>query len=138
MLRARSLQFLFSLGLEFWLPLPFLGFGFWLLSGIMTGQVLNQLNPIEHTVSVTPQPETLFQENKISSIQLQINESEGITRVKVKIAAARLKELEFKFPGTDLTEVEAALSQELGLSEQEIKKLILTESNSTLHSQQIH
>ncbi|NBD32197.1 MAG: hypothetical protein GVY17_04300 [Cyanobacteria bacterium] len=138
MLSARSLQFLFSLGLEFWLPLPFLGFGFWLLSGMMTGQVLNQLNPIEHTVSVNPQPETLFQENKIRSIQLRINEAEGITRVKVKIAAARLKELEFKFPGTDLTEVEADLAQELGLSEQEIKKLILTESNSTLHSQQIH
>ncbi|MDR9404161.1 MAG: hypothetical protein RI580_12050 [Halothece sp. Uz-M2-17] len=133
---SRSLHFLSSLGLEFWLPLPFLGFGFWLLSGVITGQVLSQFNPVEHKVSVNPQPTLLFQKDKIESIQVTTQEAQGMSQVKVKMAAATLQELEFSFPLTKLTAVEAALAQELGLSQKEVRQLIQRESESTLSSQQ--
>jgi len=128
MLPSRWLQFLFSLGLEFWLPLPLLGLGFWGLSSVITEQILSHFNPIKHTVSVNTQQEVLFAENKIRSIQLEINERQGISKVTVKLTASALKELEFQFPVTELTQIEVALSQELGLSPQEIRKLISEQS----------
>ena len=128
MLPSRWLQFLFSLGLEFWLPLPLLGLGFWGLSSIITEQILSHFNPIKHTVSVNTQQEVLFAENKIRSIQLEINERQGVSKVTVKLTASALKELEFQFPVTEVTEIEVALSQELGLSPQEIRKLISEQS----------
>jgi len=128
MLPSRWLQFLFSLGLEFWLPLPLLGLGFWGLSSVITEQILTNFNSMKHTVSINTQQEVFFAENKIRSIQLEINERQGISKVRVKLTASALKELEFQFPVTELTQIEVALSQELGLSPQEIRKLISEQS----------
>lgn len=130
MLRSRWFQFLSSLGLEFWLPLPLLGLGFWLLSGVITEQVLSRSDDIKHKISVDTKEEALFTENKIRSIQLDIKERQGISTVKVKLAYSALKEVELQFPVTELAQVEVAVAKELGLTLQQVKTLIARESRT--------
>lgn len=42
MLPPQFLQALYNLGLEFWLPLPLLGFGFWVGGSLLTDAMLSQ------------------------------------------------------------------------------------------------
>ena len=130
MLRSRWFQFLSSLGLEFWLPLPLLGLGFWLLSGLITEQILSHSNNSKHKISVDTKEEALFTENKIRSIQLKIQEQQGMSIVKVKLAYSALKEVELEFPETERGQVEVAIAKELGLTVQQVRKLLVRESKA--------
>jgi hypothetical protein len=130
MLRSRWFQFLSSLGLEFWLPLPLLGLGFWLLSGLITKQILSRSDDSRHKISVDTTEEVLFTENKIRSIQLKIKEQQGISKVKVKLAYSALKEVELEFPKTEQAEIEVAIAKELGLTVQQVKTLLLRETKA--------
>lgn len=55
MLQPRWLQVLYRLGLEFWLPLPLLGLGFWTGGGLVSDQVLSHSNPAAQ-LQAEPQP----------------------------------------------------------------------------------
>lgn len=55
MLQPRWLQVLYRLGLEFWLPLPLLGLGFWTGGGLVSDQVLSHPNPAVQ-FQAEPQP----------------------------------------------------------------------------------
>nr|WP_322661433.1 hypothetical protein [Dendronalium sp. ChiSLP03b]MDZ8206646.1 hypothetical protein [Dendronalium sp. ChiSLP03b] len=67
----------------------------------------------------------LVQPNKtVASIEAEINEYQGISRVKVKTNSSVLKELKFEFAITEFNQLEAAISQELGLPIEEIRKLM--------------
>jgi len=138
MLRSRWFQFLSSLGLEFWLPLPFLGLGFWLLGGVITEQILSRSDEIKHNISVDTKQEALFTENKICSIQFNINAGQGISNVKVKLAYSALKEVELAFPVTELDKVELATSNELGLTLQQVRTLKRVESHACPQYKQTH
>lgn len=136
MLRSRWFQFLSSLGLEFWLPLPLLGLGFWLLSGLITEQILSRSDDSRHKISVDTTEEVLFTENKIRSIQLKIKEQQGISKVKVKLAYSALKEVELEFPKTEQAELEVAIAKELGLTVQQVRTLLVREVKANNDSSQ--
>lgn len=136
MLRSRWFQFLSSLGLEFWLPLPLLGLGFWLLNGLIAEQILSRSDDSRHKISVDTTEEVLFTENKIRSIQLKIKEQQGISKVKVKLAYSALKEVELEFPKTEQAQVEVAIAKELGLTVQQVRTLLLRKAKGNNDSSQ--
>lgn len=121
MIRPRWLQGLSSLGLEFWLPLPLLGLVFWVGSGLVTQQMLNHsYNPKAYL-----QADMQLQRTRtVVLIKVEINKDQGLAKVKVKTANSALKELEFEFPTTQFSQIEAAIGQELGLSTEYVRKLV--------------
>ncbi|MDZ7949713.1 MAG: hypothetical protein RMY16_03240 [Nostoc sp. DedQUE12b] len=125
MARPRWLQFLINLGLEFWLPIPLIGLFFWLSTGLLTHQVLsytygttaqihaNSKNQIQFSVSLA-----------VMSIEAVIHRKEKLTEIKVYTADSVLKQMEFEFPVTEFTQVDAAIAQTLKLPVTAIKQLI--------------
>lgn len=57
-------------------------------------------------------------------IKVEIKKDRGFSNVKVKTANSALKELEFDFPTTEFSQIEAAIGQELGLSAEQVRKLV--------------
>jgi hypothetical protein len=117
------LKILHSLGLEFWLPLPLLGLACWVGGGfVMDGMLLRShqpTNPIKIEALSAKQPKKTY-----LSITTQIKKHQGFSTVKVKTASKALKELEFEFPVTELSQVEAAISKELRLPIDDVRKLM--------------
>ncbi|MGI2906523.1 hypothetical protein, partial [Tolypothrix sp. VBCCA 56010] len=123
MLQARWFQILRALGLEFWLLLPLLGLAFWAGSGFVTDKLLNRSLSTDKYLRADIQlakkaPKTTL------SIQAKINKVKGFSTVTVKTANSTLKELKFEFVFTELSQVEMAISQELGLSGEDVKRLV--------------
>lgn len=123
MLPSKWLQALYSLGLEFWLPLPLLGLFFWVGGGLLTEQMLSRsYSSADHLQS---DKKLEVQRSKtVLLIKVEINSRQGFSRVKVKTANSALKELEFEFPVTQFVQVEAAIGRELGLSDEYVRKLV--------------
>lgn len=123
MRRWRSLHPLKSLGLEFWLPLPILAIAFWIGGGLITDRILNRsyyvTTPIQANTSVQEQPTKV-----ILSIGVEIKYHQGFSKVRVKTANSALKKLEFEFPFTEVSQIEVALSRELGLSLEQIQQTV--------------
>lgn len=123
MLRPRWLQALHCIGLELWLPLPLLGLLFWVGGGWVTEQMLSRSydtkNQLQADMQLTGQPS-----KKVLSIKVAIKRHQGFSQVKVRTANSALKELEFEFPFTEFSQVEAAIAQELGLSAEHVRKLV--------------
>ena len=123
MLRHRSLQALHSLGLEFWLPLPLLGLVFWVGGGLVSDRMLSRSYGTATQLQANTQMEG--QPSKtVLSIKVEINRRQGFSKVKVHTANSALKELEFEFPVTEFSQVEAAIGQELGLSPKHVRYLV--------------
>lgn len=122
MLPPRLLQGLSSLGLEFWLPLPLLGLVFWIGGGFVTIQMLNHsYNPKTYL-----RADMQLQERSrtVVLIKVEIKKNQGFSKVKVKTVNSALKEMEFEFPITEPSQVEAAIGQQLGLPTQYVKNLV--------------
>ena len=123
MLQARWFQILRALGLEFWLLLPFLGFAFWTASGFVTDKLLNSSLKTDKYLLADIQLAKKAPKTPLS-IQAKINKNQGFSTVTVKTANSTLKELKFEFPFTELSQVEMAISQELRLSHEDVKRLM--------------
>lgn len=123
MRQPQRLQALKSLGLEFWLPLPLLAIIFWLGCGWVTNRILSRsYDPgakLEANTQLSGQPSKV-----LLAIKVEIRENQGFSKVRVKTANSALKELEFEFPMTEVSQIETAISQELGLPPQQIKQLV--------------
>lgn len=123
MFRHRALRALHSLGFEFWLPLPILGLFFWVGGGLMTDYLVSRSYyakaQFRANTQLQGQPAKI-----VHSIKVQIKGSKGFSRVKVKTANSALKELEFEFPLTNSSQIEAAIATELGLSNDDVRKLV--------------
>jgi hypothetical protein len=116
-------QILRSLGLEFWLPLPLLGFVFWLGCGFVMDGVLNRSQQTIRYLKVESQL-AKPPNRTVLSIKPEINQLQGISRIKVKTDSPVLKELQFEFVVTELSQLEVAISQELGLPVEDVRKLM--------------
>jgi hypothetical protein len=120
--RTRS-HWLCALGIEFWLPLPVLAAFFWLGCNLITNQVLSRPYGTREKLQADTQLEVRVLVN-IATMQAVINPTENSTRVEVITAESSLRKLEFEFPVTDFAEVETTIAQELGLTTQEVRKLV--------------
>lgn len=112
-------------GLEFWLPLPLLGIGFWIGSGWVAHQVLSYNYATTEQLKADPEEVLNLTINAtILSIEAEINRRENFTEVQVNTTDTILKELRFEFPVTEIEAVEAAIIQELKLSPEIVQKLV--------------
>ena len=123
MLSSRWLQTLRPLLLEFWLPLPLLGIIFWLGGNFVNSQVLSRSYSTVTKLKADTQQQVQLPVT-VLVIQAQIERSEGITKVAVKTADPELKKLEFEFPVTQVSQVETLIAQKLGLSREDVRKLV--------------
>jgi hypothetical protein len=119
----RAFHWLQTLGLEFWLPLPLLGISFWVGGGLLTNQVLSRPYGTDNTLRADEQLEVALRVN-VSLIRAIVNQDEASTRVEVQAANSALKQIEFEFQVTELGQVEAAIAQELGISIEDVRRLV--------------
>jgi len=119
----RWLQFLRPLWLEFWLPLPLLGIIFWLGGNAVTSQVLSRPYSTVSKLQADTQQEVQLTVT-VLVIKAEIEKNEGLTSVEVKTADPELTRLKFEFPVTEVSQVEEAIAQKLGLSREHVKKLV--------------
>ncbi|MBV6622887.1 MAG: hypothetical protein KI793_08040 [Rivularia sp. (in: Bacteria)] len=125
-LSPRWLKFLKSLGIEFWLPLPLLGLGFWVVGGWLTEQTLTN----SYNNNVLPL-QTTQQDYRygIVSIKVKIYPDKGISLVTVKkainqIIATKYEKSEILLNATDIPSVEAEISNELGISRAKVRRMM--------------
>ncbi|MCC5643984.1 hypothetical protein LC607_13710 [Nostoc sp. CHAB 5824] len=125
MARPRWLQFLINLGLEFWLPIPLIGLFFWLSTGLLTHQVLSYTYGTTAQIHANSKNQIQFSASlAVMSIEAVIHRREKLTEIKVYTADSVLKQMEFEFPVTEFTQVDAAITQTLKLPVTAIKQLI--------------
>lgn len=122
MVRTKWWQLLRSLGLEFWLPLPLLGFAFWVVSGLVTDHSLKLANDSVESVKITPEKAQLS--TKILFIKVTVDRDRHISQVKVKKATRVYQKQEFELATTELEQIETAVSQKLGLPLPQVRQLL--------------
>ncbi len=118
----RWLQRLHSLGWEFWLPLPFLGILFWFSGNFIAEQVLSRPYGTVNTLQADSQSEVKLSVT-VLLINAEVNKTRGVTKVAVRTTDTKLKKLEFEFPATEISEIEKAIAQELGMSIENVRRL---------------
>jgi predicted transcriptional regulator len=122
-MKQASQHWLQALGLEFWLPLPLLALIFWLSCNLISAQVLNRPYETKDKLQADTQLEVNVSVN-VSLIKAVIDRTEGMTQVEVQTTESILRKLEFAFPVTDTNQVETTIAQELGLTRQDVRKLV--------------
>ncbi|MEM9923219.1 MAG: hypothetical protein AAF915_05605 [Cyanobacteria bacterium P01_D01_bin.50] len=123
-LSPQWLQFLKSLGIEFWLPLPLLGLSFWFIGGWLTEHTLIRSSGSEIELQAI-QPKTSPAYNYgIASIKVNIYPQKGISVVKIKKLSRTYTQSEIRLTTTHIPHLEAAIARELGLSRSQVKKMM--------------
>ncbi|MBH8552040.1 hypothetical protein I8751_06560 [Nostocaceae cyanobacterium CENA357] len=115
----KSLHFL---GLEFWLPLPILGIFFWLSGNLLAEHLFNR----PYSMKDKLQADSLSELQKsiyVMFIYAEVNKSAGITKVTVKTTDSYRRNLFFELPVTNITQIEIAIAQKLGISIEDIRNL---------------
>lgn len=106
---------LHSLRLKFWLPLPLLLIAFGLGGEPLTNQLLSCSYGTVDKLQADQPMEMQLAVNALV-IEAEIEQEQEFTQVEIKTANSVLKKLEFEFPITELSMVEAMITQKLGLS----------------------
>jgi hypothetical protein len=123
MISLRWFRALSALGLEFWLALPLLGLGFWVATSVLTDHVLSRPYGTTTQLEADTQLEVHLSVTVVV-IQAEVNQQQGFTKVEVMTKDSVLKKLDFIFPVTDFNQIEATIAQELGLSRENVRKLV--------------
>ncbi|HEY9820574.1 MAG TPA: hypothetical protein V6D35_07315, partial [Candidatus Sericytochromatia bacterium] len=95
----------------------------WLGGNFVTSQVLSRPYSTVSKLQADTQQEVQLSVT-VLVIKAEIERSEGVTQVEVKTADPQLKKLEFEFPVTQVSQLETAIAQKLGLSREDVKKLV--------------
>ncbi|MGV0023980.1 hypothetical protein [Phormidesmis priestleyi] len=109
-----------SLGLEFWLLLPVLGLLAWSGSGLIMDWVVSGFSSLDKSLLVNSQGARV----RVLSIEATIVPNQRISRVKVNTTHSTLKGLEFEFSTTQPAQIEAEISQEMGLPLEKVRTVI--------------
>lgn len=119
----RWLQALHSLGLEFLLPLPLLGFAFWFGGGLITEQLLSRTYSTTSKLQADKQLRVRLAV-RVEIIKAEIDKEQGFTKVEAKTTDSLLTKVKFQFPVTELSIVEDKIAQKLSLSREDVRKLV--------------
>ncbi|MGI0483891.1 hypothetical protein ACN4EK_00565 [Pantanalinema rosaneae CENA516] len=123
MTSLRVLKLLHRTGWEFWLPLPFIAMIFWVVGNAMAVQVLSRPYDSIHTLQTETQLDVKLSVT-ILAINAKIDRKRDVTTILIKTADSTLKKLEYEFPTTQTSQVEAALAQELRMSPDTVRKIV--------------
>ncbi|MBE9189295.1 hypothetical protein IQ230_02715 [Gloeocapsopsis crepidinum LEGE 06123] len=123
MISFRWFRALYTLGLEFWLALPLLGCAFWFATSVLTDHVLSRPYGTTTQLEADTQLEVHLSVTVVV-IQAEVDRQQGFTKVEVMTKDSVLKKLDFIFPVTDFDQLEATIAQELGLSRENVRRLV--------------
>lgn len=123
MARPQWLKMLYRLRLEFWLPLLLLGLCFWGISSIILRQRLRQSNTIAPELQVQERRE--IPSEQVLSIKVNIDNDQQASQVNVKTVKRVFEEQAFELSTTEPQEIEKAIAQQLNLSTEQVRSLIL-------------
>ncbi|YAF95547.1 MAG: hypothetical protein AB3A66_23845 [Nodularia sp. CChRGM 3473] len=113
---------IFSLGLEFWLPLPLIGISIWLGGKSVANQMLSYA--YDTSVYLEANHQVIVQLSiAVLAIEAEIKQQTGFTKVSVKTADSAIKTLEIELPTIDIAAVEIGIGKELGLDSTTVKRL---------------
>ncbi|MDZ8083873.1 MAG: hypothetical protein RMX35_33020 [Nostoc sp. DcaGUA01] len=124
MQQLKRFQVLRSLGFVFWLSLPLIGLVFWLGSGFVGDRILSYSRVTKKYLLADTQSARQMMK-RVVAIEVKTIPQQGISRVNVKTSNSVLKTIVFEFPITDMSQLQATLSQELGLPRDRVKELIV-------------
>ncbi|WP_289501193.1 hypothetical protein [Gloeocapsopsis sp. IPPAS B-1203] len=119
----RWFRALYTLGLEFLLALPLLGCAFWFATSVLTDHVLSRPYGTTTQLEADTQLEVHLSVTVVV-IQAEVDQQQGFTKVEVMTKDSVLKKLNFIFPVTDFDQLEATIAQELGLSRENVRRLV--------------
>jgi hypothetical protein len=122
MTARRAMALLHSLGIEFWLPLPFLAILFWYGGNLMAQQVMSRSYATVNQLQADTQLEMKLSV-PVVLIQVEVNKGLGVSYVAVKTTDSTLSKLEFKYPETEIKSIEKMIAQELGITIASVRKL---------------
>jgi HD-GYP domain-containing protein (c-di-GMP phosphodiesterase class II) len=92
-------------------------------SGLLTERMLS--SSYDSTAQLKANTQLEGQPSKtVLSIEVEIKTRQGYSKVRVKTANSALKELEFEFPIAEVSQLEAAIGRELGLSVEQVRTLV--------------
>lgn len=110
---------------SYWLFLPIVGFGIWMVTGWMTGWVLSNSFGSERQLQTSLYPTTQLTRTLIvTSIDARIDRDDNITEVTLTTTNSSLERLEFKLPIVTPVDLEKALAKELNVMPASIQTLI--------------
>jgi hypothetical protein len=119
----RLLQLLHRVGGEFWLPLPLIAGFIWFTGNWITPQVLSRSYDSVNKLQAGTQLKTKLSLT-ILTMNAEIDRRRGVTTLVVKTTEPTLTRLEYEFPFTQASRVEAAIAQELAMPLAHVRKSI--------------
>jgi hypothetical protein len=122
MQRFQWLRFLGSLGVEFWLPLPLVGLGFWLIIQFVTAQNLRLSNHSDRQLEVKQNQSSPT--GQILSIKVKVDRQSNSSQIQVQQTTSVIQKQEFKIPITESERLETAIAKKLNLSVEQVRELI--------------
>ncbi|MBE9053386.1 hypothetical protein IQ243_23770 [Nostocales cyanobacterium LEGE 11386] len=128
MFLRRCLKLLHFLGWEFWLPLPLLGIVFWSSGNLLAEKVLSRPYGTVNKLQTDAPPE-FYLPIYLLSVQAEVNKKLGVSEVVVKAIDPTQENVKFQFPVTDISQLENAIARELGMSIEEVRKLVRYQIN---------
>ncbi|MBE9010581.1 hypothetical protein IQ250_10220 [Pseudanabaenaceae cyanobacterium LEGE 13415] len=117
-MQHRSLKFIRSLGLRFWLLLPVLGGFAWIVSGWATDWMLTRSSLSDKAFILESSSDSLV---VVRSVEVLIQDQFSIVTVFTRNQP--LSRLEFRFPYTDPEKIERSIAQVLGLSRSQVHQV---------------
>jgi hypothetical protein len=123
MFTPRLLQLLHRVGGEFWLPLPLIAVAIWFTGNLMAARVLNgaynSVNKLQAGTQLTTKRSVT-----ILTMNAEIDRRRGLTTIVIKTTEPTLKRLEYEFPLTQASQIEAAIAKKLAMPVADIRKSI--------------
>jgi hypothetical protein len=114
-----------KIGLVYGLPMVLMGAAFWAGSGWLTGQVLGQSDLDVAQIDTTgAEAVNVSFAVRVLSIDAEIDRNSQVTEVTVQTGGSSLQEMEFEYPLADYAEVENAIAGDLGLTPEQVRRLI--------------
>ncbi|WP_414562268.1 MULTISPECIES: hypothetical protein [unclassified Anabaena] len=126
MFLRRWLKPLNFLGWEFWLPLPVLGIVFWSSGNLVVEKVLSRPYNTVNKLQTDTRPEFHLSIHLLM-IRAEIDRHRGISEVIVKTTDSNTRN--FQVPVTDISLLETAIAQELGMSIDHVRKIVRYQIN---------
>jgi hypothetical protein len=128
MLNLEALRVVRSLGWQFWLPLPLLSLLLWFGTGFVGDRILSRVRTSPKFLTADTSAARQLSET-ITAIIADIDPIQQRSRVQVKTSNSLLQILIFEFTLTQPTQLEAAISRELGIPSDRVRQLIQYQSS---------
>jgi|GEM_PF-782034 len=119
----RLLPLLRRVGAEFWLPLPLIAGLIWFTGNWIALQVLSRPYDSVNKLQEGTQLKTKLSVT-ILTMNAEIDRRRGVTTLVVKTTKPTLERLEYEFPFTQASRIEAAIAQELAMPIEHVRKSI--------------